>query len=82
MYDPNHRRLSELSKMIDTFRPDAVVEFVLTACHSYNVEAHKIGRHVNDRHNLPYLKIESDYSANDEGQIRTKIEALFEMMAT
>jgi benzoyl-CoA reductase/2-hydroxyglutaryl-CoA dehydratase subunit BcrC/BadD/HgdB len=78
---PNGRRLSSLSQMIDKFKPDAVVDFVLTACHSYNVESYKIGRHVNDHHGLPFLKIESDYSDNDEGQIRTKIEALFEMVA-
>ena len=77
---PNQRRLSALSEVIHQFKPDAVVDFVLTACHSYNVESYKIGRHVTDHHGLPYLKIESDYSDNDEGQIRTKIEALFEMV--
>ncbi|KGO33388.1 benzoyl-CoA reductase [Desulfobulbus sp. Tol-SR] len=76
---PNTRRLTALSQLIDRFRPDAVVDFVLTACHSYNVESHKIGRHVGERHGLPYLKIESNYSKSDEGQIRTKIEALFEI---
>ncbi|MFO7685534.1 MAG: double-cubane-cluster-containing anaerobic reductase [Desulfobacterales bacterium] len=79
---PNQRRLSALSEVIEKFKPDAVVDFVLTACHSYNVESHKIGRHVNNQHGLPYLKIESDYSDNDEGQIRTKIQALFEMVMT
>ncbi len=78
---PNEGRLSALSDTIDRFKPDAVVDFVLTACHSYNVESYKVGRHVTDHHDLPFLKIESDYSDNDEGQIRTKIEALFEMVA-
>ncbi len=77
---PNDRRLSSLSEMIEKFKPDAVVDFVLTACHSYNVEAYKVGEYVGDRHGLPYLKIESDYSDNDEGQIRTRIEALFEIL--
>ena len=77
---PNQRRLSALSDMINRFKPDVVVDFVLTACHSYNVESYKIGRHVNDLHGLPYFKIESDYSDNDEGQIRTRVEALFEMV--
>ena len=76
---PNDRRLESISEMIEQFKPDAVVEFVLTACHSYNVEAYKVGRHVSDKHGLPYLKIETDYSDNDEGQIRTKVEALFEI---
>lgn len=79
---PNERRLASLSQMIEQFKPDAVVDFVLTACHSYNVESYKVGRHVNDRYGLPFFKIESDYSDNDEGQIRTKIEALFEMVTT
>jgi benzoyl-CoA reductase/2-hydroxyglutaryl-CoA dehydratase subunit BcrC/BadD/HgdB len=78
---PNERRLASLSEMIEQFKPDAVVDFVLTACHSYNVESYKVGRHVTDRHELPFLKIESDYSDNDEGQIQTKVEALFEMAA-
>lgn len=75
---PNDRRLSALSSMIDKFKPDAVIDFVLTACHSYNVESYKVGCHVSETHGLPYLKIESDYSDNDTGQIRTRIEALFE----
>lgn len=77
---PNTRRLSALSEMIEHYKPDAVIDFVLTACHSYNVESYKISEHVTTKHGLPFLKIESDYSANDEGQIRTKIEALFEMV--
>ena len=55
-----------------------MVDFVLTACHSYN-ESYKIGRHVGEGHGLPYLKIESNYSTSDEEQIRTKSEALFEI---
>lgn len=78
---PNELRLDSVSQMIEQFRPDAVVDFVLTACHSYNVESYKVGRHVNEKHGLPFLKIETDYSDNDEGQIRTKIEAIFEMVA-
>jgi benzoyl-CoA reductase/2-hydroxyglutaryl-CoA dehydratase subunit BcrC/BadD/HgdB len=77
---PNEKRFTALSNMIERFKPDVVIDFVLTACHSYNVESFRVGRYVNEQHNLPYLKIETDYSNNDEGQIRTKIEALFEMI--
>lgn len=77
---PNTRRLSALSEMIEQYKPDVVIDFVLTACHSYNVESYKISEHVTGKHGLPFLKIESDYSENDEGQIRTKIEALFEIV--
>lgn len=75
---PNHRRLEGLSDMIVRFKPDAVVDVVLQACHSYNVESYKVGKHVNETHGLPFLKVETDYSDGDTGQLRTRIEALFE----
>jgi benzoyl-CoA reductase/2-hydroxyglutaryl-CoA dehydratase subunit BcrC/BadD/HgdB len=75
---PNSRRLTELDKMIKRFKPDVVVDVVLHACHSYNVESHKIKEHVTNKHNMPFLKIETDYSQSDIEQIRTRVEALLE----
>ena len=76
---PNNRRLTELDKMINRFRPDVVVDVVLHACHSYNVESYKVKEHVMNKHKMPFLKIETDYSQGDVEQIRTRVEALFEM---
>jgi benzoyl-CoA reductase/2-hydroxyglutaryl-CoA dehydratase subunit BcrC/BadD/HgdB len=75
---PNNRRLSEMDKLIERFKPDAVIDFVLYACHTYNVESHKVGEHIKSRHNLPFLKIVTDYSTGDIEQIRTRVEALLE----
>jgi benzoyl-CoA reductase/2-hydroxyglutaryl-CoA dehydratase subunit BcrC/BadD/HgdB len=75
---PNNRRLTELDKMIDRFKPDVVIDVVLHACHSYNVESYKIKGHVADKHKMPFLKIETDYSQSDVEQIRTRVEALLE----
>lgn len=75
---PNRRRLDLLDKMIARFSPDAVIDVVLHACHAYNVESHKIRKHVQKKHGLPCLKIETDYSKGDIEQIRTRVEALFE----
>lgn len=77
---PNTRRLTELDKMIKRFQPDVVVDVVLYACHSYNIESHKIKEHVTSKHRIPFLKIETDYSQGDVGQIRTRVEALIEMV--
>jgi len=77
---PNTRRLTELDKMIQRFQPDAIIDVVLQACHGYNVESHKIKGHVATCHGLPYLKIETDYSQGDVGQIRTRVAAMFEML--
>ncbi|HAR49213.1 benzoyl-CoA reductase [Smithella sp. SCADC] len=75
---PNNRRLAELDKMIKRFKPDVVIDVVLHACHSYNVESHKIKEHVTNKHQKPFLKIETDYSQSDVEQIRTRVEALLE----
>ena len=78
---PNTGRLAALDMLIARFRPDVVVDVVLHACHSYNVESYKILRHVKERHGLRCIKIETDYSSGDVEQIRTRIEALFESCA-
>jgi benzoyl-CoA reductase/2-hydroxyglutaryl-CoA dehydratase subunit BcrC/BadD/HgdB len=75
---PNRRRLTEMTKMIDKFRPDAIIDVVLQACHSYNIESYKVGEHVTKNHRLPFLKIVTDFSQSDIGQIRTRVEALLE----
>jgi len=77
---PNMRRLTELDKIIARFQPDVVIEVVLHACHSYNIEGYKIMNHAKNKHNLPYLKIETDYSDGDVEQIRTRVEALFDSL--
>lgn len=77
---PNTRRLDELDKTIARFQPDVVIEVVLHACHSYNIESYKIMNHAKSKHNLPYLKIETDYSDGDVEQIRTRVEALFDSL--
>jgi benzoyl-CoA reductase/2-hydroxyglutaryl-CoA dehydratase subunit BcrC/BadD/HgdB len=75
---PNDRRLTEMSKLIDKFKPDAVVDVVLQACHSYNIESHKAGEYVQKNYGLPFLKIVTDFSQSDVGQLRTRVEALLE----
>lgn len=77
---PNNRRLEQLDRLIERFRPDAVIDVILHACHGYNIESHRVGEHVKNRHRLPFLKIETDYSDGDVRQIRTRVEAMFEMM--
>jgi len=75
---PNERRLSEMDKVIEKFKPDAVIDFVLHACHAYSIESYKVGEHVKSTHNIPFLKIITDYSDGDTEQITTRVQALFE----
>lgn len=77
---PNTGRMEALSKMIETYKPDVVIDFILQACHGYNVESYRVGNHVTENHGLAFLKVETDYSDADVGQLKTRIEALFETL--
>ena len=78
---PNAKRLTELDRMMNKFRPDVVIDVVLHACHSYNIESSKVKTHVETKHKKPFLKIETDYSQGDVEQIRTRVEAVLETVS-
>lgn len=75
---PNNRRLSYMTDIIHKYQPDAVIDVVLQACHTYNVESCKAGEYVRKKHEIPFLKIVTDFSQSDLGQMRTRVEALLE----
>ncbi len=75
----NDGRLENTKAMIEKYKVDGVIEVVLQACHTFNVEATPMGRMVEDM-GIPYLKMETDYSTTDSGQIETRISAFIEML--
>jgi benzoyl-CoA reductase/2-hydroxyglutaryl-CoA dehydratase subunit BcrC/BadD/HgdB len=75
---PNQRRFDMLDEMIDRFKPHAVIDVILQGCHSYNIESHRIERHVRDKYRLPFLKVETDFTESDRAMIKTRVQALFE----
>lgn len=77
---PNSNRLDLLSRMIDEYKVDGVIDVVLQACHTYAVETLSIKRFVNDKCNIPYMSVETDYSQADIGQLNTRMAAFIEML--
>jgi benzoyl-CoA reductase/2-hydroxyglutaryl-CoA dehydratase subunit BcrC/BadD/HgdB len=75
----NNGRLENTAQMIRDYQVDGVVEIVLQACHTFNVEAFKLGRMAEEM-GIPYMKLETDYSTADSGQIETRIAAFIEML--
>ena len=76
---PNEGRMENTLAMCEKYHVDGVVESVLTACHTFNVESAKMQAAVEGA-GIPYMKIETDYSAGDQGQIDTRISAFIEML--
>ena len=77
---PNTKRVDLIGNIIDEYRVDGVVELIWDACHTYNVESFQIQEAVNKTFDRPYLKVKTDYSQNDIGQLETRIEAFLEML--
>ena len=77
---PDSYRYELLGSMIDMFKADGVVEMTLQGCHTYNIESYGISRFVTEEKGIPYLKVETDYSTTDAGQLTTRIQAFLEMM--
>lgn len=77
---PNHNRLKMLSKAIDEYQVDGVVDVILQACHTYAVETLSIKRFCNGEKNVAYTSVETDYSTSDIGQLNTRMAAFVEML--
>lgn len=77
---PNDSRIELLSELIDDYKADAVIDVILQACHTYNVETRRIKNFANKDKGIPYMSIETDYSETDKGQLKTRIAAFIEML--
>ena len=75
----NDARIENTLNMIEKYKVDGVIEIILQACHTFNVESASMRRAVEDA-GIPYMKIETDYSLTDSGQLATRIEAFLEML--
>lgn len=76
---PNTQRLENTQKMIEKYHVDGVIEVVLQCCHTFEIEAELMRRTVTEL-NIPYMKITTDYSQTDRGQLSTRIAAFMEML--
>lgn len=75
---PNNARIDLLRELAEAYRPGAVIELIWQACLTYDVESHRVKRWAEAEGNLPYLRIETDYSPSDSARIALRVEALFE----
>ena len=75
---PNDRRITWLRRLAAEYRPQCVIELIWQACLTYAVEAPRIKRLAESELELPYLRIETDYSPSDTARIALRVQALFE----
>lgn len=78
-FTPNNERPEDVVRLAMEYRADGVVYYVLQFCHEFNTEFAKVERALKDA-GIPVIKIETDYSDSDKGQLKSRIETFVEML--
>ncbi|VAW41369.1 Related to 2-hydroxyglutaryl-CoA dehydratase, beta subunit, partial [hydrothermal vent metagenome] len=78
-FTPNDERVDQVLKEYRQSKAQGILHYSLQFCHTYNIEEIKI-REACEAQGIPYLAIETDYSAEDAGQLQTRIEAFLEQI--
>jgi len=79
IFTPNPDRLNHIIQMYKEYRADGVIHFGLQFCQPYLMEAIPVEKALESK-NIPVLRIETDYSMEDVGQLKTRVEAFVEML--
>ena len=76
---PNTRRKELLTRLVEEYQVDGIIEVDLQACTPYTVESFQVQRLAKGL-GVPYLNLETDYAESDLGQLATRIEAFMEIL--
>jgi benzoyl-CoA reductase/2-hydroxyglutaryl-CoA dehydratase subunit BcrC/BadD/HgdB len=78
-FTPNQGRLDDVVRMAKDLGVDGVIDYTLQFCGLYEIESASLDQTVREA-GIPVLKITTDYSAEDVGQLSTRVEAFLEML--
>ena len=79
-FTPNPGRMEDVLRLAKEYKADGIVHCALQFCGPYQIEATQVER-VAKSAGIPLLRIDTDYSAEDVGQLQTRVEAFVEMLA-
>ncbi len=76
-FTPNDERLENIKSMTKKLNAQGVIHYALQFCTPYMMEAYKVEKAIGS---TPFLRMETDYSMEDVGQLKTRVEAFLEML--
>ena len=79
VFTPNPDRPRHIVEMHSDLRADGVIHYGLQFCQPYLMEAIPLERQLLAQ-DIPTLRIETDYSSEDAGQLTTRVEAFLELL--
>lgn len=77
IFTPNEERKGHIREMARTYRADGIILYGLQFCAPYTIEAMAIEKEL-EKEGIPALRIETDYSMEDAGALKTRIQAFIE----
>lgn len=78
-FTPNNGRIDDIIRLYEEYSAEGVIYYSLPFCNTYAIEAKQVMDALEER-NIPVIHIESGYSLEDAGQVKTRLEAFFEMI--
>jgi benzoyl-CoA reductase/2-hydroxyglutaryl-CoA dehydratase subunit BcrC/BadD/HgdB len=78
-FTPNDERMDDVKDLSERLKADGIIHYAIQFCTPYMIEAFKVKKTA-EIIKVPFLRIETDYSMEDMGQLKTRIEAFLEMI--
>jgi benzoyl-CoA reductase/2-hydroxyglutaryl-CoA dehydratase subunit BcrC/BadD/HgdB len=78
-FTPNTGRIDDVVRMADELSADGVIDYTLQFCGTYQIESGAVEKAVAAT-GMPIMRVDTDYSMEDVGQLSTRIEAFLEML--
>lgn len=79
IFTPNQERCDHVKEMFNEYNADGVIHYGLQFCQPYIMESIPVERALEES-GIPTLRIETDYSMEDAGQLKTRVEAFIEQL--
>ena len=78
-FTPNPGRIDDVLRLAGQYKADGILHYALQFCAPYQIEATTVERAAREA-GIPVLRVDTDYSMEDVGQLGTRIEAFLEML--
>ena len=80
IFTPNENRIEHIEEMYKKYDADGVIHYGLQFCQPYDIESIAVEEKLEAK-GIPLLRLETDYSMEDIGQLQTRIEAFIERIS-
>jgi benzoyl-CoA reductase/2-hydroxyglutaryl-CoA dehydratase subunit BcrC/BadD/HgdB len=78
-FTPNDARIEDIIRLAKEYQADGVIHFSLSFCQPYNLEGIRVQKAL-QKAGIPVLMLEGDFSDEQAGQLKTRIEAFIETL--